>query len=69
MAAAPLAVLVTVEIEPARVPAFLEAMKVDVEGSRKEDGCLRFDLLKDQRFAVCFPRRASGRCVARVDAR
>ena len=23
-------------------------MKIDVEGSRKEEGCLRFDLLRDQ---------------------
>ena len=38
----------TVEIEEARVPAFLEAMKIDAEGSRTEEGCLRFDLLKDQ---------------------
>mmetsp|Transcript_20479 Transcript_20479/g.61209 ORF Transcript_20479/g.61209 Transcript_20479/m.61209 type:complete len:136 (-) Transcript_20479:52-459(-) len=47
-AAHPITLLVTVEIEEARVPAFLEAMKIDAEGSRTEEGCLRFDLLKDQ---------------------
>ena len=25
---------------------FLEAMAIDVSGSREEEGCLRFDLLK-----------------------
>jgi quinol monooxygenase YgiN len=47
MSAAPIGVFVTVEIEEARVPAFLEALKVDAAGSREEEGCLRFDLLKD----------------------
>jgi len=27
---------------------FLEAMKTDVDGSRAEPGCLRFDLLRDK---------------------
>ncbi|KAJ1461620.1 hypothetical protein M885DRAFT_431824 [Pelagophyceae sp. CCMP2097] len=44
----PFAVVVTVEIEEARIPAFLEAMKIDVAGSRTEEGCYRFDLLRDQ---------------------
>ena len=44
----PIALFVTVEIEESRVPAFLEAMAVDVSGSRKEEGCHRFDLLRDQ---------------------
>ena len=43
--------MVTVEIEEARVPAFLEALKVDAAGSREEEGCLRFDLLKDSEAA------------------
>ena len=51
MSAAPIGVMVTVEIEEARVPAFLEALKVDAAGSREEEGCLRFDLLKDSEAA------------------
>ena len=51
MSAAPIGVMVTVEIEEARVPAFLEALKVDAAGSREEEGCLRFDLLKDSENA------------------
>ena len=39
--------VVNVEIEPSRHDAFLSAMKIDVEGSRTEPGCLRFDLLQD----------------------
>ena len=31
----------------ARVEAFKAALKIDVEGSREEEGCLRFDLLQD----------------------
>ena len=44
---APLVVVVSVEIEPARRAAFLAAMQIDVAGSRLEPGCLRFDLLQD----------------------
>ena len=33
------------------MPAFLEALKVDAAGSREEEGCLRFDLLKDSEAA------------------
>ena len=51
MSAAPIGVMVTVEIEESRVPAFLEALKVDAAGSREEEGCLRFDLLKDSEQA------------------
>ena len=51
MSAAPIGVMVTVEIEESRVPAFLEALKVDAAGSREEEGCLRFDLLKDSEAA------------------
>ena len=39
---APFAVMVQVEIAPDRVEAFLEAMAIDVAGSRQEEGCLRF---------------------------
>lgn len=47
MAAAPLAMVVEVVIEEDRVDAFKAALKIDVEGSREEEGCLRFDLLQD----------------------
>lgn len=40
--------LVTLEIEEARVEKFLEVMKVDAEGSRAEKGCIRFDVLQDK---------------------
>ena len=45
-------VFVTVKISADRVDAFLEAMKIDVEGSRKEEGCIRFDLLKGEEEGV-----------------
>ena len=45
--AAPLALIVTVEIDPARLDEFIEVMRVDCAGSRKEEGCYRFDLLRD----------------------
>lgn len=44
----PLAILVEVDVEPTRLDAFRAAMEIDVQGSRKEPGCLRFDLLQDQ---------------------
>lgn len=44
----PFAILVEVEIKPDRMDDFLAAMSVDVAGSRQEDGCLRFDLLRDK---------------------
>ena len=48
LATEPYAISVVLEIENARVPAFLEAMKIDIAGSRKEEGCLRFDMLRDR---------------------
>ena len=44
----PFVINVILEIEEARIPAFLEAMAIDVAGSRQEEGCLRFDLLRDR---------------------
>ena len=44
----PFVISVILEIEEARIPAFLEAMAIDVAGSRQEEGCLRFDLLRDR---------------------
>lgn len=47
-ASEPLCLVVSVEISPERVDAFLAVMKVDAEESRKEEGCLRFDVLRDE---------------------
>ena len=43
----PLCLVVSVEVKPDRVDEFLAAMKTDAEGSRKEPGCRRFDVLHD----------------------
>ena len=44
----PFTLLVTVEIKEDRIDEFLAAMAIDAAGSRTEDGCVRFDLLRDQ---------------------
>ena len=36
--------VVSLQVKEDRVGDFLEAMKVDAEGSRTEPGCLRFDV-------------------------
>ena len=41
-------VFVTVVVPKDAEEEFLKAMKIDVEGSRAEEGCLRFDLLKGE---------------------
>jgi quinol monooxygenase YgiN len=41
-------VFVTVKIKQDRIDDFLAAMKIDVEGTRKEEGCVKFDLLKGE---------------------
>lgn len=43
----PLTIVVHVEIASDRVEEFLRVMKFDAEESRKEPGCLRFDLLQE----------------------
>mmetsp|Transcript_38665 Transcript_38665/g.123942 ORF Transcript_38665/g.123942 Transcript_38665/m.123942 type:complete len:104 (-) Transcript_38665:147-458(-) len=48
MSLAPMAVIVKVVVEESRLAEFHEVIKVDVEGTRKEAGCLRFDFLKVQ---------------------
>ena len=45
---APVTLIVAVEIEERRTPAFLNAMAVDAAGSREEPGCFTFDLLQDK---------------------
>jgi len=39
-------IIVDIEVEPSRVEEFLKVAKADSEGSRAEEGCLRFDVLK-----------------------
>ena len=43
---APLSLIVQVSIKRDRLDDFLEAMKIDAEGSRLEDGCLGFDVVQ-----------------------
>ena len=38
---AEIAVFVTVEVPEDKTEEFLKVMQIDVEGSRKEEGCLR----------------------------
>jgi quinol monooxygenase YgiN len=42
----PIAVVVNVEVKPERVEEFLRVMEFDAIESRKEEGCLRFDVLR-----------------------
>ncbi len=44
----PVALIVNVEIKPDFMDAFLSAIEADAIGSRTEEGCLRFDVLRDQ---------------------
>lgn len=46
---APHVILVSVEIHPESRMAFLEAIETNALGSRKEAGCLRFDVLQDKK--------------------
>ena len=41
-------VFVTVTIPEDKVEEFMKVMKIDVDGSRAEEGCLGFDLLKGE---------------------
>ena len=45
---AEIAVFVTVEVPEGKTEEFLKVMQIDVEGSRKEEGCIRFDLIKGE---------------------
>lgn len=45
----PIVLVVNLEIQPDAVEQFMEAINIDLQGSRKEKGCLRFDLLKDEK--------------------
>mmetsp|Transcript_1094 Transcript_1094/g.2212 ORF Transcript_1094/g.2212 Transcript_1094/m.2212 type:complete len:140 (+) Transcript_1094:58-477(+) len=44
----PFAVVVQATIEPNRMAEFLELIKTNAEETRKEPGCLRFDVLRSQ---------------------
>ncbi len=37
---------VNVEVDPSRVSEFYKAIRINAEGSRKERGCLRMDVLQ-----------------------
>ena len=39
-------IVVTIEVKPDRVEDFKEAAIIDAEGSRREEGCLRFDVIQ-----------------------
>lgn len=45
---APIALKVEVEIKEDRIDEFLEAITIDAVGSRQEEGCFRFDVLRNQ---------------------
>ena len=46
----PFTIIVELEINPNMMGEFLEVNKLDIDESRKEeDGCLRFDMLKNIR--------------------
>mmetsp|Transcript_18634 Transcript_18634/g.17943 ORF Transcript_18634/g.17943 Transcript_18634/m.17943 type:complete len:140 (-) Transcript_18634:277-696(-) len=42
----PVCVVVEAEIQPDRMDEFLDLIKKDAEGSREEEGCQRFDVLR-----------------------
>eukprot|EP00418_Pyrodinium_bahamense_P009271 CAMPEP_0179114568 /NCGR_PEP_ID=MMETSP0796-20121207/53653_1 /TAXON_ID=73915 /ORGANISM="Pyrodinium bahamense, Strain pbaha01" /LENGTH=101 /DNA_ID=CAMNT_0020812795 /DNA_START=77 /DNA_END=382 /DNA_ORIENTATION=+ len=48
MAAPPIVLMVHLEIAEDQVDRFLEVADEDAKCSRAEEGCLRFDVLKDQ---------------------
>ena len=43
----PISLSINIEIDPSRLDEFKKVIKIDAEGSRKEPGCLRFDVLQD----------------------
>lgn len=44
----PFAVIVQTTIEPDRMVEFMELIQINAENTRKEPGCLRFDVLRSQ---------------------
>eukprot|EP00536_Pseudo-nitzschia_multiseries_P017466 jgi/Psemu1/225155/e_gw1.1574.23.1 len=48
MSSKPFSVIVEAEIQPDRMEEFMEMIKNNAECSRKEPGCIRFDVLRDQ---------------------
>jgi autoinducer 2-degrading protein len=44
----PFAVIVQAEIEPDRMGVFLELIETNAKETRKEPGCIRFDVLRSQ---------------------
>lgn len=44
----PFSIIVEAEIKPDRMDEFMAMIKANAEGSRKEPGCIRFDVLRTQ---------------------
>eukprot|EP00747_Dinoflagellata_sp_TGD_P031337 gnl/TRDRNA2_/TRDRNA2_135213_c0_seq2.p1 gnl/TRDRNA2_/TRDRNA2_135213_c0~~gnl/TRDRNA2_/TRDRNA2_135213_c0_seq2.p1 ORF type:complete len:230 (+),score=63.22 gnl/TRDRNA2_/TRDRNA2_135213_c0_seq2:44-691(+) len=63
----PVVLHVVVDIVPDRLDEFMKAITVDVEGSRQEAGCLRFDLLRDSEVPTKFAFHEVYRDQAAVD--
>ena len=42
----PLVIMVEVEVKPERLEEFIEIINTDAAGSRKENDCYRFDVLR-----------------------
>ena len=58
-------VFVTVTVPTEKEAEFLAVMQIDVEGSRAEPGCLRFDLIK----GVCGKLSRADACAIAMSAR
>lgn len=50
----PFSVIVEAEIQPDRMDEFMAMIKTNAEETRKEPGCIRFDVLRDQSNANKF---------------
>mmetsp|Transcript_21297 Transcript_21297/g.43690 ORF Transcript_21297/g.43690 Transcript_21297/m.43690 type:complete len:153 (+) Transcript_21297:909-1367(+) len=48
MSGKPISIIVEADIKPERLDEFLELIQKNAEGSRKEPGCQRFDVLRSQ---------------------
>ena len=44
----PVAIVVHLEVEEARLEEFVKIINFDVQESRKEEGCIRFDVVREQ---------------------
>jgi autoinducer 2-degrading protein len=46
--------LVQIQVKPDRIEDFLDAFRINFEGTSKEPGNLRFDVLQDPKDETCF---------------